>query len=294
MNDRLTALRLFQRVARTGNFSRAAKERGMSQPSASRIIADLERDVGATLFVRTTRAVTLTEAGADYLARIEPVLDALDEADHAARGTGELRGTLRIALGSSFGVREIIPRLPAFMDQHPALRLDILVNDARQDLVAEGVDVALRLGALADSTARARKLASSPRVLVASPAYLAAHGAPETPADLAQHSVIVGPGLGNSVRTFMRDGRRVSVAVEGRVLVAANEGAIGAAVAGLGITGTSLWGCGAELADGRLVRVLADWDAGVIDFHAVFPGGRIPRPAARAFVDYLAGQFVHP
>ena len=103
MNDRLTALRLFQRVARTGNFSRAAKECGMSQPSASRIVADLEREIGATLFVRTTRAVTLTEAGADYLARIEPVLDALDEADHAARGTGELRGTLRIALASSFG-----------------------------------------------------------------------------------------------------------------------------------------------------------------------------------------------
>ncbi|PZP11846.1 MAG: LysR family transcriptional regulator, partial [Sphingomonas hengshuiensis] len=107
MNDRLQALRLFQRVARLGSFSRAGRERGLSQPSVSRIIADLEAALGATLFLRTTRAVSLTEAGLAYLTQIEPLLAALDEADHSVRGTGELRGTLQVALSSGFGVREV-------------------------------------------------------------------------------------------------------------------------------------------------------------------------------------------
>jgi DNA-binding transcriptional LysR family regulator len=161
MSDRLEALRLFSRVARTGSFSAAGRELGLSQPSVSRIVADLEREVGAALLTRTTRAVTLTEAGSDYLARIEPILSALEEADHAARGTGELRGVLRVAVSSSFAVREVIPRLPAFLAPHPALRVDLLMNDQRQDLLGEGIDVALRFGALADSTAIARRLGTA-------------------------------------------------------------------------------------------------------------------------------------
>src|SRR6266700_3443959 len=112
MNNRLSALRVFRRTARTGSFSRAGRELGLSQSSVSRIVAELERSIGAILLVRTTRAVSLTDVGADYLSKVEPILDALDEADHAARGTGALRGTLRIALSSSFGLREIVPRLP--------------------------------------------------------------------------------------------------------------------------------------------------------------------------------------
>ena len=169
MSDRLFALRLFVRVARIGSFSRAGREAGLSQPSASRIVAQLEHEVGAALLTRTTRAVTLTETGSDYLMRIEPLLAALEEADHAARGTGELRGVLRIALSSSFGTREVIPRLPVFMQRHPGLRIDLLVSDRHQELVRAGVDLALRLGALADSTATARQLGAQPRLLVASP-----------------------------------------------------------------------------------------------------------------------------
>ncbi|NVH05530.1 LysR family transcriptional regulator, partial [Escherichia coli] len=119
MSDRLHALRLFVRVARAGSFSVAGRALQLSQPSVSRIIAGLEAEVGAALLTRTTRAVTLTEAGADYIARIEPILAALEEADHAARGTGELRGMLRVGVAASFAVREIIPRLPAFMAMHP-------------------------------------------------------------------------------------------------------------------------------------------------------------------------------
>lgn len=178
MSDRLLALKTFVRVARLGSFSRAARELGLSQPSASRIVSTLERDVGAALMVRTTRALTLTEAGTDYLARVEPLLAALEDADQAARGTDELRGTLRIGLSSSFAVREVIPRLPTFMTRHPALRIDLTIDDQHQNLVVEGVDVALRFGALADSNATARLLDASPRLLVASPAYLRRAGAP--------------------------------------------------------------------------------------------------------------------
>jgi DNA-binding transcriptional LysR family regulator len=235
--------------------------------------------------------VTLTEAGEDYLARIESILVAMDEADHAARGTGELRGILRVAVATSLAIREVIPRLPAFLDRHPALRINFLMNDQRQDLIGESVDVALRLGVLQDSNATARRLGVSERLLVASPAYLDRAGVPETPANLASHSIIVGPaGSGPAGWSFKRDGRAMSIRVEARVSAAVNEGATAAAVAGLGILSTGSLACTAELASGALVRVLADWNMEAIEFHAVFPAGRAARPSARAFVDHLAKE----
>jgi DNA-binding transcriptional LysR family regulator len=289
MSDRFFALRLFARVAHTGSFSRAGRELGLSQPSASRIAANLEREVGAALLTRTTRGVTLTEAGADYLARIEPLLAGLEEADHAARGTGELRGTLRVAVSVNFGVREVIPRLPDFMQRHPALRIDLLMSDQRQDLVNEGIDVALRWGALTDSNVTARRLGASPRLLVASPAYLARAGSPDAPQSLANHEVIVGPlGAGSIWWSFQRDGRTSSVRVEGRLTTSTNQAATAAAVAGLGIVSIGLWNCRPELASGALVQVLADWQLKPIELHAVFAAGRAAKPSARAFVDYLA------
>lgn len=292
MSDRLFALRLFARVARLGSFSKAGREFGLSQPSASRIMAELEREVGAALLTRTTRAVTLTEAGSDYLARIEPILLALEEADHAARGTGELRGLLRIGLSSSFGARVLIPSLPAFVARHPALRLDLVMTDQRQDLVGEGVDVALRLGQLQDSSATARLIGVSPRVAVAAPAYLEQAPALEAPADLAQHALIIGPTGPLTAWSFKRDGRAISLRIDARLSVSANEGAVAAAVAGLGIVSTSAWGCRAELESGALRRVLADWDMGQVEIHAVFPAGRAAKPSARAFTDYLARSLI--
>lgn len=288
MTDRLTGLKIFKRVAHCRSFSAAARELRLSQPSVSRIVAELEQEIGVRLIARSTRGLTLTEAGVDYLTRIEPILLALEEADHAARGTGELRGRLRIAMSSSFGVREVIPRLPAFIDQHPSLRVDLVVSDARQDLIAESVNVALRLGALADSNLVARKLAEAPRVLVASPAYLLRAGVPNSPADLAMHSVIVGPGTVPNALQFRNSGRSVSVGVESRLTIAANEGATAAAVAGMGITMTSLWGCRAELDAGSLLRVLPEWAMPSVELHAVFPPGHATSVAARVFVDYLA------
>ena len=288
MNNRLLALRLFTRVSRLRSFSKAGKELGLSQPSASRIVAELEQEVGASLLTRTTRGVSLTEAGTDYLARIEPILLALDEADHAARGTGELRGLLRVALPTSFGVREVVPNLPKFLGPHPALRVELLMNDQRQDLVAEGIDVALRFGELQDSTAVARRVAVARRMLVASPAYLKRAGTPHSPSELSAHSVISGPpGSSPEGWTFSREGRTLAVRVEPLIRCTVNEGATVAAIAGLGIMTTSQWGCRTEMEAGTLVQVLGDWRMGEIDINAVFPTASAAKPSARAFVEHM-------
>jgi len=290
MSDRLSALRLFVRVARAGNFSRAARELGLSQPSASRIIAGLEKEVGASLFTRSTRALRLTEAGAEYLARVDPALAALEEADHAARGTGELRGLLRVAASSSFTLHAVIPRLDDFLANHPRLRVVLLINDQRQALISEGVDVAFRFGPLGDSTATARRLGSIQRVLVASPAYLRRAGRPKVPADLNSHAIILGP-MASDRWTFDKHGRQVSVRLEGRVVVSANEAAVAAAVAGLGIASTGIIAARKEFANRTLVRVLPDWEMGAVDVHAVFPSGRAAKPAARALAEHMLGAF---
>jgi DNA-binding transcriptional LysR family regulator len=287
MSGRLSSLRLFTRVARRGSFSAAGRELGLPQSTASRMIAQLEHDLGAALLVRNTRAVTLTDAGADFLLRLEPILAELEDAEHAARGTGELRGVLRVGLGSSLAVREVIPRLPAFADQHRALRIDLLLEDQRQDLIAEGVDVALRFGALVDSSDTARRIRSWPRVLVASPDYLARAGTPLIPTDLSSHELIVGPMKGHSSWTFRRDSTTTSVRAEGRLRIDGNEGAIAAAVAGMGIMMTSSGACRREVESGALVRILEPWDLGVSDLHAVFVGGRAAKRSARALTEYL-------
>ena len=291
MNDKLSVLRLFTRVARTSSFTRAGRELGISQPSVSRQISELEADVGTALFVRSTRAVKLTEAGVDYLTRVEAILDALEEADHAARGSTELRGRLRVALSTSFGIREVIPRIDRFMETHPALYIDFLMADDRQDLITEGVDVAIRFGALPDSSATSRLLGRSPRLLVAAPAYLARKGHPVEPAELSQHAFVTGPSSAASLGwTLRKDGREAVFRGDGRITSTVNEAATAAAVAGLGILVIGLWGCRSEIADGRLVSILEDWQLEPIEIHAVFPTGRAARPAARALISFLVEE----
>jgi len=291
MVDRIFSLRLFVRAARTASFSRAGREMDISQPTASRMLAALERELGVALFHRTTRAVRLTEAGADYLQRVASILDALDEADYSVRGGGELKGLLRVGVSSSFGLREVVPRLQRFLERHPALRLDLKISDQRHDLLIDGIDVAFRLGRLDPSALLARKLGESERVLVASPAYLERGRHIGHPSQLTERCFIVGPGAAPARLVFARDGAEVSVNVEGRVTCTNNEGATALACAGLGVTVTASWGVARELAEGRLVRVLADWRLPPVELHAVFPPGRVVAPAARALVDHVAGDF---
>jgi DNA-binding transcriptional LysR family regulator len=286
------ALRLYTRVARLGSFSAAARESGLSQSQASRIVADLEADLGTRLLSRSTRAVVPTEAGAEFLARIETILGALDEAEHSVRGGGDLRGLVRMSTPTSFGIRTVIPHLAAFTAKHPDLHIHLLLEDMRRDLVRDAVDVAIRLGRLVDSSATAKLIARIPRVIVAAPTYLAHAGAPTTPTDLAKHRIIGGSAAAvPSAWAFERGGQKVTVDLQPQFSTNENEGAVAAAAAGLGITSTSEWACRRELGEGSLVRLLMDWKTADIPVHAYFPMGPATRAAARALVDHLAAQF---
>jgi DNA-binding transcriptional LysR family regulator len=287
-----SALRLYSRVARLGSFSAAARECGLSQSQASRIIADLEAELGTRLLSRTTRAVVPTEAGSEFLARIEPILAALDEAEHSVREGSDLRGLLRMSMPTSFGIRDVIPRIASFAKRHPDLHIQLQLGDRRHDLVRDAVDVAIRLGRLSDSAATAKRIATIPRVAVASPDYLARHGTPEAPEHLVRHRIVGGTASAvPAAWRFERDGRESAIKLEPHFSTDENEGAIAAAVAGFGITSTSGWACRRELETGALVRVLTEWTLAGIPVHAYFPMGRATRASARAVIDHLFACF---
>jgi DNA-binding transcriptional LysR family regulator len=287
----VTTFRLYTRVARLGSFSAAARESGLAQSQVSRMIAELEASLGARLLTRTTRAVMPTEAGQEFLARMEPILAAIEDAENSVRETGELRGVLRLAMPSTMAVRVILPRLAGFTESHPALRIDVMLDDRWQDMVREAIDVGIRVGRLPDSSGTARLIGTMHRVVVAAPAYLAQHGTPAVPDELAGHRVVGGPaGAHASSWQFERDGETASVDLQPHVSTNDTAGALAAATAGLGIVSTTSWACRAEIERGVLVQLLPDWRMAEVPVHAYFPMGRATRLAARAFVDYIAGE----
>ena len=289
----LLGFRLYARAARLGSISAAARECGLSQSQASRVIAELEASLGTRLLTRTTRAVVPTDAGGEFLIRIESILDALEDAQNLVREDGELRGLVRISMPSTVGYREVIPRLPGFTSLHPALRVQVVLEDQRQDLVRDAVDVAIRLGKLADSSATAQLLTTIPRVILASPAYVERAGAPGSPDDLRRHRIIGGP-TGAAGWTFERDGKPTVIDLQPHITINDNEGAVMAAVAGLGICSTPMRSYREELRDGSLVELLAGWPRPPVDVHAYFPLGRATRIAARSLVAYLKAELSQP
>ncbi|MGD9785616.1 MAG: LysR substrate-binding domain-containing protein [Hyphomicrobiaceae bacterium] len=289
MSNRLQELVVFVRAAESGNFSQAARELHLSQPSVSRIVSELETRLGVKLLLRTTRRVTMTDAGALFLERARQVLAGLEDAEDAVRGVDSLRGTIRIAMPVVYGTRAVIPQLAEFLRQNPLLRVEMAVTDERQDLVAEGADVAIRLGKLEDSVFGARKLALLERYVVASPTYLEARGTPRTPADLGGHDCIFGPGgFGRGSWTFTRAGAVFSVDVRGRIHTNSAPGIYSCALAGLGIAMATSLMSGHDIKTGALVRLLKGYTLEPVDVHAVFPGGPRPSQKVRALVDHLA------
>ncbi len=287
--DRYQAMTTFVRVVETGSFSAAARQLHVGQPAVSKIVAQLEARLQVSLLIRSTHGLTATEAGQAYYERARNALQEADEAELAARGAGSgLSGRLRVSAATTFARLHIIPRLPAFLDAHPQLDVDILLDDRMIDLVAEGVDISLRMGALADSSAVARRLATGKRSVLATPAYLARAGVPSVPADLADHEAIVYSQL-PSVWSFQRDGSAVSVSVSGRLRVSAAEGLRAAILADMGLTITSDWMFAPELENGAVTRLLPAWSLPDIDLWAVFPTGRMMTAKARQFADFVQG-----
>jgi DNA-binding transcriptional LysR family regulator len=291
MGDRLQELTVFVRAAESGSFSRAARELGLSQPSVSRIIGELETRLGATLLLRTTRRITVTDAGATFLERSREILAEIEDAEDAARGIDSLRGTIRLVIPVVYGTREVIPRLAKFLALHPLLHVELSVADHRQDLVAEGADIAIRTGDLDDSAFGARRLQTLQMMLVATPSYLAARGVPKTPPDLASHDCISGPGnFGRDSWSFTRNGTETSVNVRGRIHTNSGPGVFASAMAGMGIAMASTVMAGPEVKAGTLVALLRSYKLPTVDVHAVFPGGPRPSTKVRALVDFLAQE----
>jgi DNA-binding transcriptional LysR family regulator len=291
MNDRLQELVVFVRAAESGSFSRAARELGLTQPSVSRIVSELEARLGVKLLLRTTRQVTLTDAGSAFLDRARQILADLDEAEHAARGVDSLQGLVRLAAPVLYGTLRIIPHLPLLMDQHPGLRVNLTIADHYQDLIADGADVAIRMGKLADSSMGARKLDELQRYVVAAPAYLAKRGVPHTPAELAEHDCIFGPGgFGAHAWEFTRRATVTSVNVHGRVQTHSGPGVIASAIAGLGVALSTDLAAAEAMRNGTLVRLLEDYEMPPVEVHAVLPQGPRPSPKVRGVVEFLAAR----
>jgi DNA-binding transcriptional LysR family regulator len=290
MTDRLQELQVFVRAAESGSFSRAARELGLTQPSVSRILSALEKRLGVQLLLRTTRQVTLTEAGAAFLDRARQIQADLDEAEHAARGVDSLQGTVRLAVPILYGTVRVIPHLSALLDLHPGLKIDLTVADHFQDLIAEGADIAIRIGKLADSSMGGRLLESLQRIVVAAPSYLTQRGRPHTPPDLAAHDCILGPGAfgGGDAWTFTRDRTALSVQVRGRMRTQSGPGVLSSARAGLGLAITSRIAADEAIRQGELIRVLEDYSLEPVAVNAVFPAGPRPSPKVRAVVEFLA------
>jgi DNA-binding transcriptional LysR family regulator len=288
MNDRLRQLALFVRTVESGSFSKAAREFGLTQPSVSRAIGALERRLGVKLLVRTTRQVSATDAGEALLARARDALLAIDEAESAARGADHLSGVLRVALPPGYGAWRIIPLLPAFAAKHPLLKIDLMMADRYENLIAEGADLALRIGDLPDSSFIARKLESARRMFIASPSYLARRGSPARLADLARHDLISGPtDPGDQTWVVRHKGRVERQAINPRIHSRSATGVVACVAAGLGIAAGSSWMCADALASGEAIEILTDYALDPVTAYIVFPAGRRPSRRARAFSDYL-------
>jgi DNA-binding transcriptional LysR family regulator len=285
--DRYQAMATFVRVVETGSFSAAARQLNIGQPAVSKTIAQLEGRIQVSLLIRSTHGLSPTEAGQRFYERAKAAIQEADEAELAARGAGAgLSGCLRISAATTFARLHVVPLLPRFLEQHPDLEIDVILDDRVIDLVAEGVDVSLRMGALSDSSAVARKLATGSRSVLATPAYLARAGEPHSPADLAGHEAVIYSPLPN-VWSFTRDGAEASVSVRGRIRVSAAEGLRAAVLADMGLTIASDWMFGPELASGAVRRVLEGWTLPPLDLWAVFPAGRMASTKARHFASFV-------
>ncbi|KVL29788.1 LysR family transcriptional regulator [Burkholderia territorii] len=289
--DDLPALETFARIVSAGSLSAAARELDLSLSVVSKRLAHLESRLGVRLLHRTTRQQTLTDDGAQFHAQVLRILAEIDRAETLMSDRrGTVGGVLRVTAPGELGRLRIAPLVAAFQRRHPELTVHLMLTDTIVDLLAHDIDVAVRIGSLADSTMIARELAPNHRVLCASSGYLAVHGQPTHPAELRAHRCIV---MGDQPRTEWRfDGAQGAVTVEVTAALLTNDGGAARTLAleGAGIALKSIWDVGADLHAGRLVRVLPTFAAPAAPLHAVYPGGRHVPLRVRTFVDYLRDQ----
>jgi len=290
----LNEIVVFARVVEAGSFTGAARALGMPKSTVSRKVSDLEEQLGARLLHRTTRKLSLTDAGNTYYQHARRVVDEIEEAELAVTRMQEApRGLLRITTPLTF--RYLGPVVASFLDRYPDVRVEMVGTDRVVDLVDEGFDLAVRVGRLRDSTLIARSLGADRNVIAASPAFLAAHSAPASPAQLAETTCIAFGGSSDPTTwTLMADGEPLSVEVSARLVVNDFDIVRETALAGLGVAQLPLSMSVDDLRAGRLVRVLADWCSPPVPVHAVYPSTRHLSPKVSAFLDHLQEEMSPP
>lgn len=286
MLDDLNELKTFRAILAVGSLSGAARDLGISLQVASKRLAMLEQRAGVRLINRTTRTLSATEEGASLLIDVERALDALTSGeDRLVKGRDEPIGTLRISAPVSFGRRHVGPVLGALVALYPRLSVSLTLDDRVADLVGEGLDVAIRIGATQDSSAMMRKLADNHRILVASPAYLNVTGRPASIADLHRHEFLRYGTANAPWAMFGPGGRRQTIAAPARLRASNGDAVHDWAVSGLGIALKSELDVAEDIGCGRLERVLPDWDGGDTPVVALYPSGRNLPLKTRAFID---------
>lgn len=288
--DRVSTIQVFVRVVETSSFSKAASELGITQPTATKAIAATEERLGVRLLHRSTRGVTPTEVGALYYERCKAIERAIDEAEnqasHVHRGTG---GLLRISTSVAFGRRILVPIALGYMQANPAVRIDISFDDRYVDLVEQGMDLAIRMGQMADSSLGARYLGFNPWVMVASRAHLDRHGEPRDSADLVQHACIVYSSVQGDDRWRLNTpaGAAVSIPVRGPFRSNNLSAVLAAASAGMGLAILPWYVASESIAAGVVQVVMADHRLPAQEMHAVYPSPKLVPHKVTRFIDHL-------
>ncbi len=292
--EHLTAMAVFARVVEAGSFSKAAQELGLSKSAVSKQVGRLEDRLGVRLLNRTTRRLSLTEAGTAFYAGCRQLVADAEAAEGAVSHLASApRGTLRVNAPMSFGLAHVAPAMPEFLGRYPELSVDLQLNDRTVNLIEEGYDMAVRVGRLPDSSLIARRLAPMRRALVASPDYLARRGRPAHPRELAEHDCLIYSYLASGREwRFQGPEGEVRVPLKGRLEANNGDALCTAARGGAGLVLLPTFICGESLRAGRLECVLSEWTGdGGAAIHAVFPASRNLSPKVRVFVDFLAERF---
>lgn len=284
--NKFQAMLAFVRVAESGSFTAAATQLGVSVSAVAKAVARLEGDLGAQLLARSTRRMGLNDEGRNFYARCQQILNDIEDAEASVRSTGEIpKGRLRMVLPVLFGRLTFLPRVAEFAARYPEIVLDVSFDDRPADLIERGLDIAVQVGSLGDSRCISRELTRGPRVTAASPAYLARHGEPATPADLVHHNCIVA-GFG-PLWPFSEKGKLIEVPVRGNLVVTGGDALREAVLLGLGIAQSNWWTVRHDLAVGSLKLLLRSYAVDGQPISIVYPPTRhVPRKL-RVMIDFL-------
>lgn len=289
--SRLHAMQVFVRVAETGGFAEAARQLNMSPPAVTRAVAALEDVIGTRLLTRTTRSVKMTEPGARYFEDCRRILADIEEAEAAASGSYTTpTGVLTVTASVLFGNHYIMPILTEFLDANPLVNGRAVFVDRVVNIIDEGVDVAIRIGHLPDSSYSALRVGTVRRVVCGAPAYFDRHGVPQTPADLVDHRIIASSGSWSSVDWRFGKDEKIGVTVRPRLSCSTYEAIIGAAVQGWGLARPLSYQIGPALEAGTLQTVLSDYEIEPLPVHVVHPEGRRASAKVRSFVDLVVDR----